>query len=65
MLQLVTGDGDGLLPAPSIMATTKGRHAVRVAWELPREPDPQYKLLLYVVNVVGTKFSSEINSDIR
>ncbi|XP_076447663.1 uncharacterized protein LOC143284653 isoform X3 [Babylonia areolata] len=62
--ELVSGDGDGLLPAPSIMATTKGKHSVRVAWELPRQPDPQYRLQLFVVNVVGTKFSSEINSDI-
>ena len=65
VLQLVSGDGDGILPSPSISATTKGRHAVKIAWELPKQPDPQYKQLLYVVNVVGTRFSSEINSDIR
>ncbi|XP_025107507.1 uncharacterized protein LOC112572161 isoform X5 [Pomacea canaliculata] len=62
--EMVQGSCDGLLPAPSIMATTKGRHSVRIAWELPRQPDNDYKLLLYVVNVVGTKFSTEINSDI-
>jgi hypothetical protein len=47
------------------MAQTKGKHSVRIAWELAKKPDPQYKQLLYVVNVVGTRFSSEINSDIR
>ncbi|XP_046358181.2 uncharacterized protein LOC124136325 [Haliotis rufescens] len=62
--EFILGDGDGILPAPSIMVESRGKNGVKVAWELPKSVDSQYKLLLYVVNVVGTKFTSDINSDI-
>ena len=64
-LQFITSDGEGILPAPSIMVESHGKKGMRVSWELPRQPDPEYRLLLYVVNVVGTRFSGDINSDIR
>ncbi|KAK6175731.1 hypothetical protein SNE40_014124 [Patella caerulea] len=63
--EFIMGDGDGILPAPSIMVESRGKKGIQVMWELPESPDPKYKLLLYVVNVVGVKFSKEINSDIR
>ena len=47
------------------MVESHGKSGVRVIWDLPREPDPEYHLLLYVVNVVGTRFTGDINSDIR
>ncbi|XP_041347758.1 uncharacterized protein LOC121367568 [Gigantopelta aegis] len=62
--EFVLGDGDGILPAPSIMVESHGKHGVKVMWQLPKQPDPEYQLILYVVNVVGTKFTSETNSDI-
>ncbi|XP_067685414.1 uncharacterized protein [Haliotis asinina] len=62
--EFILGDGDGILPAPSIMVESRGKNGVKVVWELPKSVDSQYKLLLYVVNVVGTKFTSDINSDI-
>ena len=64
-LQFITSDGDGILPAASIMVESHGKSGVRVIWDLPRQPDPEYRLLLYVVNVVGTRFTGDINSDIR
>ena len=63
--QLVPGDDEGLLPSPSIMVESMDRFSAMVGWQLSRDLDPQYKLQLFVVNVVGTKFSSKINSDIR
>jgi len=63
--QFISSDGEGLLPAPSIMVESHGKNALRVNWELPRQPDPEYRLLLYVVNVVGTRFDGRVNSDIR
>ena len=63
---MIESDGDGILPAPSIMVESRGKNGLRVNWELPRGVDPKYKLLLFVVNIVGTKFTKEINnSDIR
>ncbi|ESO91438.1 hypothetical protein LOTGIDRAFT_153880 [Lottia gigantea] len=62
--EFILGDGDGILPAPSIMVESRGKRGVRVVWELPESPDPNYKLILYCVNVVGYKFSKDINSDI-
>ena len=47
------------------MVESHGKHGVKVMWKLPKQPDPEYQLILYVVNVVGTKFTSETNSDIR
>ncbi|KAL5013163.1 hypothetical protein ScPMuIL_007433 [Solemya velum] len=62
--EFIVSDGEGILPAPSIMVESRGRHGVKIQWELPRQPDPDYRVLCYVVNVVGTRFSSDINSDI-
>ncbi|GFR62047.1 fibronectin, partial [Elysia marginata] len=62
--ELVPGDNDGLLPSPSIMVESVDRFSALVGWQLSRDLDPQYKLQLFVVNVVGTKFSSKVNSDI-
>ncbi|GFN84346.1 fibronectin, partial [Plakobranchus ocellatus] len=62
--ELVPGDDDGLLPSPSIMVESLDRFSALVGWQLSRDLDPNYKLQLFVVNVVGTKFSSKINSDI-
>ncbi|XP_052779768.1 uncharacterized protein LOC128217013 isoform X4 [Mya arenaria] len=62
--QFIRSDGEGILPAPSIMVESHGKTGLRVNWQLPRQPDPEYRLLLYVVNVVGTRFQGSINSDI-
>ncbi|XP_012935394.1 uncharacterized protein LOC101845075 isoform X2 [Aplysia californica] len=62
--EVIPGDSDGLLPAPSIMVMSQGRHSVQVNWELTDKIGPQYKPLMFVVNAVGTKFDSSINSDI-
>ncbi|KAH3816779.1 hypothetical protein DPMN_118302 [Dreissena polymorpha] len=63
--QFITSEGESDLPAPSIMVESHGKTGLRVQWSLPRRPDPVYDLLLYVVNVVGTRFQSSINSHIR
>ncbi|CAL1538548.1 unnamed protein product [Lymnaea stagnalis] len=62
--ELVPGDINGHLPSPSIMAKSVDRQSMVIGWKLPQEVDPQYELQLFVVNVVGTRFSSSINSDI-
>jgi hypothetical protein len=41
------------------MVESRGKNGLRVNWELPRGVDPKYKLLLFVVNIVGTKFTKE------
>lgn len=58
-------DGGGVLPAPSVLVESRGRDSVKVEWELPRQPDPEYRLLIYVVNVIGEAFDSNVNSDMR
>ncbi|KAK6994911.1 fibronectin, partial [Biomphalaria glabrata] len=62
--ELVPGDDNGLLPTPSIMARSIDRQTMEVGWRLTRQVEPPHELQLYVVNVMGTKFSSHINSDI-
>lgn len=64
---MITSDGDGILPAPSISVESRGKNGLRVCWKRSSKGvDPKYKLLLHVVNIVGTKFAKEINnSDIR
>jgi hypothetical protein len=47
------------------MVESHGKNGVSVNWQLPKQLDPEYRLLLYVVNVVGTRFQGGINSDIR
>lgn len=67
IFQMITSDGDGILPAPSISVESRGKNGLRVCWKRSSKGvDPKYKLLLHVVNIVGTKFAKEINnSDIR
>ncbi|KAH9503746.1 hypothetical protein Btru_066540, partial [Bulinus truncatus] len=62
--ELVPSDDHGALPSPSIMARSVDRQSMEVGWRLTREVDPPHVLQLYVVNVIGTRFSSNINSDI-
>ena len=42
-----------------------GPDAVAVNWHFERSGEPMYRLLVSVVNVVGTKFKKEVNSNIR
>ncbi|XP_063446523.1 uncharacterized protein LOC134726026 isoform X8 [Mytilus trossulus] len=61
--QMITSDGDGILPAPSISVESRGKNGLRVCWKRSTKGvDPKYKLLLHVVNIVGTKFAKEINN---
>ena len=53
------------LPAPLVMAENQGDDAVLVTWQFQRSPGTLYKLLVNVVNIVGTKFMKTVNSDIR
>ncbi len=53
------------LPAPVVSAENVGPDAVAVAWGFPRSGEPMYRLLVCVVNVVGTKFKTGVNSNIR
>ncbi|KAL3853216.1 hypothetical protein ACJMK2_016773 [Sinanodonta woodiana] len=62
--EFVQSQGENMLPAVSISVTSHGKTSCRVEWELPEKPDPSYRLLLYVVNVVGVKFSRDVNSDL-
>ncbi|CAG5119536.1 unnamed protein product, partial [Candidula unifasciata] len=55
---------EGLLLSPSIMAQSEGQDAMRVAWRMGNQTDSENKLQLFVVNIVGAKFSSDISSDI-
>ena len=36
-----------------------------VKWELSDRPDMNYRLTSFAVNVIGERFTTEINSDIR
>ena len=63
LLQLIQSSGDGILPAPSIMVESRGKSGLRVTWKSEQSVDPKYRLLLHVVNIVGTKFTKEINED--
>ena len=42
-----------------------GSDAVRVTWCFKRSAEPLYKLMVNVLNIVGPKFASHINSNIR
>ncbi|CAH1782616.1 unnamed protein product [Owenia fusiformis] len=55
---------DDFLPVPMVTVDHQGPESVLVRWKLPRQPEPSYRLLVYVVNVIGIKFQSEVNSDI-
>lgn len=58
-------DGEGILPAPSVLIENRGTNRIKIQWELPQKPDPDYNLLMYVVNVVGVRFLADVNSDLR
>ncbi|KAK3579080.1 hypothetical protein CHS0354_029940 [Potamilus streckersoni] len=62
--EFVHSQGENILPAVSISVTSHGKTSCKVEWELPEKPDPSYRLLLFVVNVVGIKFSRDVNSDL-
>ena len=53
------------MPAPIPTAQNMGPDAVAVKWTFERTGEPMYRLLVNVVNVVGTKFKKEVNSNIR
>ncbi|XP_059161356.1 uncharacterized protein LOC131944640 isoform X2 [Physella acuta] len=62
--EFVQATSDGVLPAPAIMAKSLSRSNMLIGWSMPSNIDPQYIPRLFVVNVIGTKFTSKINSDI-
>ncbi|KAK3103976.1 hypothetical protein FSP39_023382, partial [Pinctada imbricata] len=49
------------LPAPVISVESKSRSSVEVEWTIGKV-DHNYELIVYIVNIVGKRFSREINS---
>lgn len=48
-----------------VTAENQGDDAVLITWTFQRTLGPLYKLLVNVVNIVGSKFQKTVNSDIR
>ena len=53
------------LPPPQVTAEMIGDHDIMVRWSFKRSAEPLYRLLVNIVNVVGPRFQTKVNSDIR
>jgi len=56
---------DEHVPAPIVQADNRGLDSVAISWQYQRAVNPQYRLLVNVINVIGSKFGKDVNSNIR
>lgn len=47
------------------MVESQGMEGMKVAWKMENTEGLDYKPQLFVVNIVGARFSSKVDSDIR